>query len=58
MNRDWLRAITWESTSLIITWTIAVIYFKSFSVTLFVIMLTLLKIPFYVLHTRLWRRLK
>lgn len=55
-KRDWYKAITWEITSLILTWIIAVIYFKSLEVTLFAILLTLFKIPFYVMHTNLWRK--
>jgi hypothetical protein len=55
-RRDWLKALTWELTSFVVTWLMAVAYFKSFDVTLFAVLLTVFKIPFYVLHANIWRR--
>lgn len=57
-KRDWIKAITWELLSLLITWIVAVLYFNTLEVTKFAIILTMIKIPFYVLHINLLREFK
>lgn len=53
--KDWKKAISWELISFFITLSVTLMYFKSFSVTYFVVLLTLIKIPLFAFHNSMWR---
>ena len=54
-KRDWLKAISWETISLIITIIIGGIFLSGYKLTMFVIITTVIKIPLLALHNSIWR---
>ena len=55
-KRDWLKVISWETISLIITIIIGSIWLSGYKLSLFVITTTLIKIPLLAIHNSLWRK--
>jgi len=58
-ERSFLKGIVWEGVSFFIAFLVAYLYFGNLgnSIT-FAIILTVIKIPFYFIHERVWKIIK
>lgn len=53
--KKWIQAIGWELISLLLTYAIGMLFFEnSATVSVFVIAITVLKIPLLYLYNRMW----
>ncbi len=58
-ERSFVKGIIWEGVSFLIAFLVAYLYFRNFGNSiLFAIFLTIIKIPFYFMHERIWKKIK
>ncbi len=58
-KRSFVKGIIWEGVSFVIAFIIAYLYFGNFGNSMiFAIFLTIIKIPFYFLHERIWKMIR
>ena len=57
-RRDWLKAASWETVSLVLTFLIGSFWLGGVKLTLFAVCVTVVKVPFFALHNSLWRTKK
>lgn len=58
-ERSFIKGVIWEFVSFIIAFIVAYLYFGDWGNSiLFAVILTLIKIPFYFFHERVWKKIR